>query len=84
MSDNRLPPRLSPAKARRIDQTCDRFEAAWKAGRRPRWKSTWTHPANPCGRPCCASCCWRTGTAAARETSRTPAIISPPSPTTRP
>ena len=36
MSDNRLPPRLSPAEARRIDQTCDRFEAAWKAGRRPR------------------------------------------------
>ncbi|HZY84606.1 MAG TPA: serine/threonine-protein kinase, partial [Gemmataceae bacterium] len=29
-----LPP-LSPDEARRIDQACDRFEAAWKAGRRP-------------------------------------------------
>jgi tetratricopeptide (TPR) repeat protein len=28
-------PRLSPAAARHIDQTCDRFEAAWKAGPRP-------------------------------------------------
>jgi serine/threonine protein kinase len=27
--------RLSPAEARHIDQTCDRFEAAWKAGPRP-------------------------------------------------
>jgi WD40 repeat protein/serine/threonine protein kinase/tetratricopeptide (TPR) repeat protein len=30
------PARLSPADARQIDQTCDRFEAAWKAGRQPR------------------------------------------------
>src|SRR5262249_3785491 len=28
-------PTLSPAEARRIDQACDRFEAAWKAGQRP-------------------------------------------------
>src|SRR5262249_46843914 len=27
---------LSPAEARRIDQACDRFEAAWKAEQRPR------------------------------------------------
>ena len=33
MSDTHL---LSPAAARRVDQTCDHFEAAWKAGRRPR------------------------------------------------
>lgn len=26
---------LSPAQARHIDEACDRFEAAWKAGRRP-------------------------------------------------
>src|SRR5262245_53207715 len=36
MSDAPLRPRLSAAEARRIDQACDRFEAAWKAGRRPR------------------------------------------------
>src|SRR5262249_2777077 len=29
-----LPP-LSPAQARQVDKTCDRFEAAWKAGQRP-------------------------------------------------
>ena len=28
-------PTLSPDEARRVDQTCDRFEAAWKAGGRP-------------------------------------------------
>jgi len=32
MTDTQL---LSPADARQIDQTCDRFEAAWKAGSRP-------------------------------------------------
>ena len=36
MSDAPLLPSLSPAEARQIDQTCDRFETAWKAGRRPR------------------------------------------------
>jgi serine/threonine protein kinase len=36
MSDTPLLPSLSPAAARQIDQTCDRFEAAWKAGQRPR------------------------------------------------
>jgi hypothetical protein len=35
MSDTELRPRLSPAEARQIDQICDRFEAAWKAGQRP-------------------------------------------------
>jgi tetratricopeptide (TPR) repeat protein len=35
MSDTPLLPPLSPAEARQIDQTCDHFEAAWKAGRRP-------------------------------------------------
>src|SRR5262245_18378365 len=30
-----LAPPLSPAEARQIDQACDRFEAAWKAGQRP-------------------------------------------------
>ena len=35
MSDAPVWPRLSPAEARRIDQICDRFEAAWKAGPRP-------------------------------------------------
>jgi WD40 repeat protein len=29
------PPNLSPTEAREIDQACDRFEAAWKSGRRP-------------------------------------------------
>jgi serine/threonine protein kinase/WD40 repeat protein/tetratricopeptide (TPR) repeat protein len=29
------PPPLSAAEARQIDQACDRFEEAWKAGRRP-------------------------------------------------
>src|SRR5207244_9280073 len=28
-------PHLSPAAVRLIDQTCDRFETAWKAGHRP-------------------------------------------------
>jgi serine/threonine protein kinase/tetratricopeptide (TPR) repeat protein len=36
MSDTELRPPLSPAEARQIDQACDRFEAAWKAGQRPR------------------------------------------------
>jgi tetratricopeptide (TPR) repeat protein/tRNA A-37 threonylcarbamoyl transferase component Bud32 len=36
MSDIPLLPSLSPAEARQIDQTCDCFEAAWKAGQRPR------------------------------------------------
>jgi serine/threonine protein kinase/tetratricopeptide (TPR) repeat protein len=36
MSDTEVRPRLSPAEARQIDQACDRFEAAWKAGQRPR------------------------------------------------
>jgi serine/threonine protein kinase len=36
MSDTPLLPTLSPAEARQIDQTCDRFEAVWKAGQRPR------------------------------------------------
>src|SRR5262245_14500359 len=35
MSDTRPLPPLSPAEARQIDQTCDRFESAWKAGLRP-------------------------------------------------
>ena len=35
MNDTHLLPALSPAEARQIDQTCDRFEAAWKAGPRP-------------------------------------------------
>jgi WD40 repeat protein/serine/threonine protein kinase/tetratricopeptide (TPR) repeat protein len=35
MSDTDTPCQLSPAQARQIDQACDRFEAAWKAGRRP-------------------------------------------------
>src|SRR5262249_8623096 len=29
------PPDLSPTEAREVDRACDRFEAAWKAGRRP-------------------------------------------------
>jgi tetratricopeptide (TPR) repeat protein/tRNA A-37 threonylcarbamoyl transferase component Bud32 len=36
MSDTPPLPSLSPAEARQIDQTCDRFESAWKAGQRPR------------------------------------------------
>ena len=36
MSDTHSLPSLSPAEARQIDQICDRFEAAWKAGQRPR------------------------------------------------
>jgi serine/threonine protein kinase/tetratricopeptide (TPR) repeat protein len=36
MSNTQLRPPLSPAHARQIDQACDRFEAAWKAGQRPR------------------------------------------------
>jgi tetratricopeptide (TPR) repeat protein len=35
MSETPLLP-LSPAEARHIDQACDRFEVAWKAGQRPR------------------------------------------------
>ncbi len=35
MSDTHVAVPLSPAEARRIDQACDRFEAAWKAGPRP-------------------------------------------------
>jgi len=30
-----LPPSLSPAEVRQIEQVCDDFEAAWKAGGRP-------------------------------------------------
>src|SRR5690242_15867556 len=36
MSLTDLPSTLGPSEARRIDETCDEFEAAWKAGRRPR------------------------------------------------
>jgi tetratricopeptide (TPR) repeat protein len=36
MSDGHLLPALSPADARLVDQACDRFEAAWKAGQRPK------------------------------------------------
>src|SRR5438876_8113964 len=36
MSDTHLLPTLSPSEARHVDQACDRFEAAWRAGRRPR------------------------------------------------
>ena len=36
MSNALALPRLSPDAARRVDQTCDRFEAVWKAGERPR------------------------------------------------
>jgi serine/threonine-protein kinase len=36
MSDAHLPSALSPDEARQIDLACDRFEAAWKAGQRPR------------------------------------------------
>ena len=28
-------PPLSPADARHIDRTCDRFEGVWKAGQQP-------------------------------------------------
>ncbi|HVS39508.1 MAG TPA: tetratricopeptide repeat protein [Gemmataceae bacterium] len=35
MSDTPVWPRPSPAEARRIDEICDRYEAAWKAGSRP-------------------------------------------------
>jgi len=35
MSEKSLLDSLSPAAARRIDQACDRFEAAWKSGQRP-------------------------------------------------
>src|SRR5262245_1361113 len=35
MSDAIPTPKLSPADARHIDQACDQFEAAWKAGQRP-------------------------------------------------
>src|SRR5262245_30497935 len=35
MSDTHNPLTLSPGEARLVDQTCDRFEAAWKAGQRP-------------------------------------------------
>ena len=35
MSEKSLSDSLSPAAARRIDQACDRFEAAWKSGQQP-------------------------------------------------
>jgi tetratricopeptide (TPR) repeat protein/tRNA A-37 threonylcarbamoyl transferase component Bud32 len=35
VSDTHVLPPLSSSEARRVDQTCDQFEAAWKAGRRP-------------------------------------------------
>ncbi len=35
MSDTQPLSSLSPLQARQIDQTCDRFESAWKAGQRP-------------------------------------------------
>jgi tetratricopeptide (TPR) repeat protein len=49
---NHTPPAspVSPAEARHIDQTCDRFEAAWKAGLRPRpeeYLGSGTGPARP-------------------------------------
>jgi serine/threonine-protein kinase len=31
-----FPPSLSSAEVRQFEQTCDRFEAAWRAGQRPR------------------------------------------------
>src|SRR5262245_28796979 len=36
MSDTQMTSALTPAEARQVDQACDRFEAAWKAGQRPR------------------------------------------------
>src|SRR5262245_52679481 len=36
MSDTHLLSPLSPSEARQVVQACDRFEAAWNAGRRPR------------------------------------------------
>jgi WD40 repeat protein len=36
VSEILLPPSLSPSEVRQIEQVCDRFEAAWKAGQRPR------------------------------------------------
>ena len=36
MSDTYVLPPLSPAELRLVVQECDRFEAAWKAGQRPR------------------------------------------------
>src|SRR4051794_38576358 len=36
MSDTHLMPAVSPSEARLIDQACDRFEAAWRGGERPR------------------------------------------------
>jgi serine/threonine-protein kinase len=36
MNNTQLRPPLSSAQARQIDQACDRFEAAWKTGQRPR------------------------------------------------
>ncbi len=35
MSDTPLLPQLSPAEARQVVQACDRFDEAWRAGRRP-------------------------------------------------
>ncbi len=35
MTDTDPLPTLSPSEARQIDETCDRFEAVWKAGLRP-------------------------------------------------
>jgi hypothetical protein len=35
MSDPRLDSPLSPDEVRQLEHTCDRFEAAWKAGQRP-------------------------------------------------
>jgi tRNA A-37 threonylcarbamoyl transferase component Bud32 len=47
MSDTDHPASLSPAEARQIDQACDRFEAAWKAGRQPRPEEYLGMPGEP-------------------------------------
>ena len=59
--------------ADRIDRVCDRFEAAWKAGRRPRIEEYLGEAAGPERRPCCASCSlssWSSADAAASARRR--------------
>ena len=47
------PAPLSATRAEELDRACDRFEAAWRAGERPRIEDYLAEAAGPSGRRCC-------------------------------
>ena len=49
---------LSPSQITRVEEVCDRFEAAWKAGLRPRIEDYLGETADPGSARCCGTSCW--------------------------